>query len=103
MKEGLVDRECPAIAQPWQIAIFEASSFWMSHNGRMWSGRFLRVCSPRDPLFFGIDFGLLGSGRGEGARSGDKLRAKREWYQRSTLSGQIPNRASSRSSSLPRV
>src|SRR5262249_53085529 len=44
--------QCSALAQPQQIAIFQTSSFWMSHNGRMWSGRFLRVGSPRDPLFF---------------------------------------------------
>src|SRR5499427_994261 len=33
------------------------SSFWISHNGRMPSGRFLRVGSPRDPLFFVTEIG----------------------------------------------
>src|SRR5207244_2782538 len=34
---------------------FVSSSFWISHNGRMRSGRLLRVGSPRDPLFFVTD------------------------------------------------
>src|ERR1700746_4123609 len=47
-----------ALAPAPQIAIFRVSSFWISHNGRMPSGRFLRVGSPRDPLFFVTEIGL---------------------------------------------
>jgi hypothetical protein len=51
------DQHPPALARLLQIAIFPTSSFWMSHSDRMQSGRFLRVGSPRDPLFFVTETG----------------------------------------------
>lgn len=53
-----------ALRGPDKSLYLSGPAFWMSHNDRMQSDRFLRVGSPRDPLFFVTETGEVPIARG---------------------------------------